>query len=268
MTRVLRAMARLPFLLFFLPVAIAPVACSSSSDGGGSSGGSSSGGSTSRGGSSGPGSSSSTTAGSDAGGCVVVNLTASELSCTGDSDCTAVPTSFCPGYVPTVGSRLGTLCPNAAANPTGVATITSAMATVPHGEDAGEDFCDALVGTPRCVQSQCVLCAPGGGSCPGGTSSSGSGSGGGAGSYAYCEPLTDAGTLCFAFPLTSGGPSAATVCAADSLDAFTWVSVPSCDLSGLSGCCGMSDTWQCFYGSESAESTCTSNGGTWSATSP
>jgi hypothetical protein len=248
MTRILRATARLSFLLS-LPFAVVGVACSSSNNSGVT-----------------------RSNGGDGGGCVVVDLTTRDLSCTADSDCTAVSTSFCPGYVLTMGSKLGTLCANAAANATGVAAVASAMAKVPHGDDAGDEFCDAAAGTTRCIHSQCALCGTGGGGCSADSGPSSSSSGGGEGdsgtSYAYCKPLTDAGTLCFAFPLTPGGPSAATVCAADSLDAFTWISVSSCAEPGLSGCCGMSDTWQCFYGTDSAMSKCTENGGTWSATSP
>jgi hypothetical protein len=76
--------------------------------------------------------------------------------------------------------------------------------------------------------------------------------------------------MCFAFPLADGGvPTAATICGADTLDALTWTSVSACPSAGLVGCCGMQQTWQCFYGSGGTpESTCTSNGGTWSTTSP
>jgi hypothetical protein len=39
--------------------------------------------------------------------------------------------------------------------------------------------------------------------------------------------------------------------------------------AGLVGCCGMMQTWQCFYGSGGTpQTTCASNGGTWSTTSP
>jgi len=90
------------------------------------------------------------------------------------------------------------------------------------------------------------------------------------GSFASCVPETDAAVdLCFAVPLTDGGPSAATICGADTENALTWVSVTSCPSQDLTGCCFIQQTWQCFYGDGGTPmTTCTSNGGTWSAMSP
>jgi hypothetical protein len=85
----------------------------------------------------------------------------SGLACATDDDCAPVVTgSVCPGYVPTVGSKIGTLCPNAAANRAGVAANAAQLAAIPHGDDAGFDFCDALSGTPRCIAGQCLMCGP------------------------------------------------------------------------------------------------------------
>jgi hypothetical protein len=93
--------------------------------------------------------------------------------------------------------------------------------------------------------------------------------GGPTGTFAYCTPSgSGAVTICFAFPIMDGGASAATVCAADTENNETWISVASCQLPGLTGCCGMNDTWQCFYNAAGAESECTGDDGTWSATSP
>jgi hypothetical protein len=102
-------------------------------------------------------------------------------------------------------------------------------------------------------------------------SSSGPSSGGDSGSYARCIPVTDAAAdTCFVFPLQDGG-SAAAVCAADTEDNYTWVSVPACPTAGLAGCCAMTQVTQCFYDEVDAsttESTCTQNGGTWFTISP
>ncbi len=104
------------------------------------------------------------------------------------------------------------------------------------------------------------------------TSTATSSSGGPTGTFAYCIPSgTGAVTTCFAFPLgTDGGPNAATVCAADTEDDETWDPVSTCQSPSLTGCCEMDGDWQCFYDAADAglSGECTSNGGTWSATSP
>jgi hypothetical protein len=113
-----------------------------------------------------------------------------------------------------------------------------------------------------------------GGSSSSGSSSGGSSSGGPSGPYAYCVPEGDSGIgeICFAFQLSDGGATAATVCAADTENALTWTSVSSCALPGLTGCCSIDNgmTWQCFYDAADAgaASTCTNTGGTWITTNP
>jgi hypothetical protein len=98
----------------------------------------------------------------DGSGCVDIEPSADELACAMDRDCTLVVIgTVCPGYVPTVGSKLGTLCENGAANGSGAARIAAQLAAVPpQAEDAGFDFCDAIPGTPRCLQGQCTICGP------------------------------------------------------------------------------------------------------------
>jgi hypothetical protein len=100
----------------------------------------------------------------DADGCVDIELSSAETTCERDQDCVLVVTgSVCPRYVPTVGSNVGTLCENGAANSSGAARIGAQIAAIPHGNDAGIDFCDAIPGTPRCLQGQCTVCGPGNG---------------------------------------------------------------------------------------------------------
>lgn len=88
------------------------------------------------------------------------------------------------------------------------------------------------------------------------------------GPFASCVPQ-GAATTCFAFPLSSGSTADA-VCAADTENAETWVSVASCPSDNLVGCCGMNNTWQCFYGStgSSPEDGCTGDGGMWITKAP
>ncbi len=98
---------------------------------------------------------------SDAGGCVDIELSSAELSCTTDQDCALVATGeVCPGYVPQRGNEYGTgtLCDNAAANSVGVAKVAAQLASIPTGNDGGDDFCDAVPGTPRCLGGQCGVC--------------------------------------------------------------------------------------------------------------
>jgi len=99
--------------------------------------------------------------GADASGCIDVQLSPADLTCATDQECTPVITGWvCPGYVPTVGSKLGTLCENAAANGSGAARIGARIAAIPHGDDAGMNFCDTAAGMPRCLQGRCTLCGP------------------------------------------------------------------------------------------------------------
>jgi hypothetical protein len=89
------------------------------------------------------------------------------------------------------------------------------------------------------------------------------------GTYAYCIPSgLGAVTTCFALPL--GGNNAAAVCAADTENGDTWDPVASCQSPGLTGCCEMGGSWQCFYDAADAgvEGECTSDDGIWSTTSP
>jgi hypothetical protein len=98
-------------------------------------------------------------------GCVDIELSAADLACSVDSDCSSVVTgTVCPGWVPNgPGAKLGTLCYDSAANSTGAAKVTAELASIPHGEDAGHDFCDQGFSPGewalRCIASQCVQCA-------------------------------------------------------------------------------------------------------------
>ena len=40
--------------------------------------------------------------------------------------------------------------------------VAAAIASVPPTDEAGPDydFCDAVVGTPRCIARQCTICGP------------------------------------------------------------------------------------------------------------
>jgi hypothetical protein len=100
---------------------------------------------------------------SPAGVCIDIALAPSELTCDTDSDCALVVTGqVCPGYVPTYDGTIGTLCYGGAANGQGVARVAAAIASVPPTDEAGPDydFCDAVVGTPRCIARQCTICGP------------------------------------------------------------------------------------------------------------
>jgi hypothetical protein len=95
----------------------------------------------------------------DAASCVDLVASSADLACSSDDDCSPVVVGqVCPGFVPTVGDHLGTLCDNGAANSTGASRLAAELLAVPHGDDAGMDFCDAVQGKPRCISSQCVLC--------------------------------------------------------------------------------------------------------------
>jgi hypothetical protein len=89
--------------------------------------------------------------------------------------------------------------------------------------------------------------------CGGGSSGGKDMAGAPVGNFASCVPApgSTTATICFAFPLPDGG-SAATICGADTENAWTWMSASSCALPGLVGCCGMNNNWQCFYGSGAA----------------
>jgi hypothetical protein len=119
---------------------------------------------------------------SDAGACVDIVLTAADLACMADSDCSSVVVGeVCPGWVPNEpDGKLGTVCYDGAANSAGAARVATILATVPHGEDAGLDFCDQAARTwaIKCVAGQCVQCAfSDAGACKGGdTSTDASGS--------------------------------------------------------------------------------------------
>ena len=94
--------------------------------------------------------------GAEAGTCVDVEPSAAELTCATDQDCALVVTGpVCPGY------ELGALCETGVANSSGVARIAAQIAAIPHGNDAGFDFCDVAVGTPRCLQGMCTDCGLG-----------------------------------------------------------------------------------------------------------
>jgi len=97
----------------------------------------------------------STTHGADANGCEDIEVSAAELFCSTDQECTLVATGpVCPGYVP------GSLCLSGVANSSGQARIAAQIASIPQRDDAGEEFCDNAVGTPRCLGAQCTVCGP------------------------------------------------------------------------------------------------------------
>jgi hypothetical protein len=103
----------------------------------------------------------STTDGPDANGCEDIEVSPAELVCSTDQDCVLVVTGpVCPGYVPSIGYKAGTLCLSGIANSSGQARIAGQIASIPHGNDAGEEFCDNAVGTPRCLGGQCTVCGP------------------------------------------------------------------------------------------------------------
>jgi hypothetical protein len=93
-------------------------------------------------------------------GCVDIEVLPAELTCEVDSDCTAVVTGpVCPGYQGNP-DTFSTLCLNGVANSVGAARIAAQVAAIPHGDDAGIDFCDTLGGEQRCLGGQCISCPP------------------------------------------------------------------------------------------------------------
>jgi hypothetical protein len=93
--------------------------------------------------------------GADGGICLEVpELTASELSCDGDEDCTVVLTgTYCPD---SCGIEV---CPRGPANMAGQAYLNSVLP--PFNTPPGQ-FCTCpWAGNPHCFEHQCFLCFPG-----------------------------------------------------------------------------------------------------------
>jgi hypothetical protein len=102
------------------------------------------------------------------GACIDIELNPIELTCESDTDCFLVVTGqVCPGYTPSADGTMGSLCYTAAANIEGVKRTSAAIGGVPPAQGAtGPAFCDATVGSPRCVAGECTICGPIPGSAP------------------------------------------------------------------------------------------------------
>lgn len=91
-----------------------------------------------------------TVSSSDGGTCVNIDVSNFDTSCTADSDCIEVtPGTICAGYT--------CICGGASISAADQARYDALLASVPRGEGPGCN-CPAF-GIPRCLQSQCVLCA-------------------------------------------------------------------------------------------------------------
>jgi len=84
----------------------------------------------------------------DGGPCVDIEATQFDTSCVATADCIGVAAgTFCAGY--------NCSCPSASINASSQSAYAAEIAKVPHGPN----ICSCpLLGSPKCVASQCVFC--------------------------------------------------------------------------------------------------------------